>query len=140
MKSSLHSLLPFLSFLLHHLRLPSPELDQFLGKLTQMSSSSTELSQLLITTNSNDFLRPFETHRHGPRRKHCLFIVEKTCLLIRCLAKDVMLRVLATAGMCLPSRCLAMGLYVTTYYLTGVAGGLHTRVVNVRGIAYNTEP
>jgi hypothetical protein len=40
-------------------------------------------------------------------------IVKEVCLLIRCLAVDVLLRALATAGMCLPSRCLAMGLHVT---------------------------
>jgi hypothetical protein len=43
---------------------------------------------------SNDLLCPFITPRHGPRRKHSLSIVEKACLLI---------------------RCLAMGLYVTLY-------------------------
>jgi hypothetical protein len=97
-------------------------------------NSSTELPQLL-TTNSNDLLRPFISPRHGPCRKHSLSVVEKACLLIRCVAMDVMLlRVLAPARMCLPSRCLAIGLYVT-----GVASGLHARVVNVRGIAYNTE-
>jgi hypothetical protein len=41
--------------------------------------------------------------------------------MIRCLAMDViLLRALALAGMCLPIRCLAMGLYVTAYYKHGV--------------------
>jgi hypothetical protein len=45
-------------------------------------------------------------------------IVEKASLLIRCLAIDVLLlRAYASAGMCLPSRCLAMGLYVTILWL-----------------------
>jgi hypothetical protein len=39
-------------------------------------------------------------------------------LLISCLAMNVLfLRSLATAGMCLPSRCLAVALYVTLCYL-----------------------
>jgi hypothetical protein len=43
-------------------------------------------------------------------------IFEKACLLIHCLAMDVLLlRVYASAGMCLPTRCLAMGLYVTIF-------------------------
>jgi hypothetical protein len=37
-------------------------------------------------------------------------VVKEACLLIRCLEMDVLfLRALARAGMCLPSRCLAMG-------------------------------
>jgi hypothetical protein len=64
-------------------------------------------------SNSDDLVFPFITPRHGPRRKHSLSIVEKACLLIRYLALDVLLRGYASAGMCLPSRCLVMGLYVT---------------------------
>jgi hypothetical protein len=75
-------------------------------------SSSTKLSQLL-TTNSNDLLWPFITPRHRLRGKHSLSIFEKTCLLIRCLAVDVLLLgAYAPAGICFPSRCLATGLYV----------------------------
>jgi hypothetical protein len=41
-------------------------------------------------------------------------IVKEACLLIRCLAMDVILLLdLAPAEMCLLSRCLAMVLYVT---------------------------
>jgi hypothetical protein len=55
----------------------------------------------------------FITPRHGPHITQSLSIVEKACLLIRCLAIDVqLLRALAPAGMCLPSRCLPVGLYV----------------------------
>jgi hypothetical protein len=47
-------------------------------------------------------------------------IVKQAYLLILCLAIDVLLlRVLAPAGMCLPSCCVAMGLYVTLYILAG---------------------
>jgi hypothetical protein len=43
-------------------------------------------------------------------------IVEKACLLIRCIAMDlILLLAYSSAGMCLPSRCLAMGLYVTIF-------------------------
>jgi hypothetical protein len=44
MESSFHSLIPFLAFLLEHLRLPSPELDPILDK-----------------NNSNDLLCPLIT-------------------------------------------------------------------------------
>jgi hypothetical protein len=41
-------------------------------------------------------------------------VVKKACLLIRCVTIDVLLlHALAPAGMCLPSRCLAMGIHVT---------------------------
>jgi hypothetical protein len=112
MKSSFHSLIPFLPFLRNHLWLPSPELDPFLDSSLKWTPS-TELFQLL-TIESNDFLCPFITPRNGARRKHSLSIVEKACLLIRCLAIDALfLRAYASVGMCLPSRCLAMCLYVT---------------------------
>jgi hypothetical protein len=58
------------------------------------------------------------TPRHGTRRKSSLSVVEKACLLIRCPVMDgPLLRALATAGMCLQSRCLAVGLYVTILLL-----------------------
>jgi hypothetical protein len=41
-------------------------------------------------------------------------VVKEAYLLIHFLAMDVLfLRMLAPSGFCLPSRCLAMGLYVT---------------------------
>jgi hypothetical protein len=47
------------------------------------------------------------TSQHGPRRKHSLSIAEEACLLIRCLAIDVVLLLeYASAGIRLPSRCL----------------------------------
>jgi hypothetical protein len=39
----------------------------------------------------------------------------EACLLIRCLAMDVLLRAFASAGMCLPSRFLAVALSVTEF-------------------------
>jgi hypothetical protein len=104
MKSSLHSPIPFLPFLLSHLRL--------LFLLSHLRLLPPELDPIL--DKSNNLLCPFIILRHGPRRKHSLSIVEKAYLLICCLTMDVLLlRVYASAGTCLPSRCLAMGLYVT---------------------------
>jgi hypothetical protein len=102
MKSSLHPIIPFLPLLLTQLLLPSPELDPILD------NNSLKRPSLSLYNPS-----------HGKRRKHSLFVVEKACLMIRCLEMDVLLlRAYALAGMCLPSRCLAMGLYVTIYTIT----------------------
>jgi hypothetical protein len=95
-RSSLHSLIHFLPFLLKHLKLPYPELYHF-----------------LTTINSNDFLCSFIASRQGQRRKHNLSTVE-VCLLNRCLAMDVLLLlVFAPPGICLCRRCPAMGIYLT---------------------------
>jgi hypothetical protein len=41
-------------------------------------------------------------------------LVKEVFLLVRCLPLDVLLlRMFAPAGMCLPSRCLAVGIHVT---------------------------
>jgi hypothetical protein len=100
MKSSFHRLIPFLSFLLDHLRLPSPELNPIL--------------------DSNNFKRPSLSLYNPSARttqKTQLSIIDEACLLIPCLAVDVLLLLAyASSGMCLPSRCLAMGLFVTIYY------------------------
>jgi hypothetical protein len=101
MKSSLHSLIHLLPSLLNHLRLSSPEFDQF----------ST-------TTFSNDIFLSLYKPSARTTQKTTLSIVEKACLLIRCLTTDVQfLRAYALEGMCLPSRCLAMGLYHTILLL-----------------------
>jgi hypothetical protein len=98
MISSLHSLILFLPFLLNHLGLPSPEPDPVLDKTVcccQLRNSS---------------LWPLCMHR----AKNTTYIVKEAFVLIRCLAADVLLLLaLAPAGMCLPNRCLAVGLYVT---------------------------
>jgi hypothetical protein len=83
MKSSCNSLIPFLIFL---------------------------QTQFLTGTHANGLLYPV-IKRHGPHKKHNLSITEKACLLIRCLAIDVLLlRALASGGMCLLN---SWGLYVT---------------------------
>jgi hypothetical protein len=44
-------------------------------------------------------------------------IVDMSCLPRSCLAIDILLsRTLARAGMCLPSRCLALGIHVTVHF------------------------
>jgi hypothetical protein len=44
--------------------------------------------------------------------------IKEACWLVRCLALDVLfLRSYACAGMCLPSRCLTMCLYITVFYV-----------------------
>jgi hypothetical protein len=50
---------------------------------------------------------------HG-QRKNTACIVKEECLLIRCLAMDVLLfRAFASAGMCLLSRYLAKSIHTT---------------------------
>jgi hypothetical protein len=77
-----------------------------------MKTSSTELSQLLKTTYSlqlNPSLEPLCTDH----TENTASIVKNACLLIRYLAVDIlMLRAFTSAGMYLPSRCLAMGIHV----------------------------
>jgi hypothetical protein len=106
-KSSWHSLIPFLLFLLNHLRLLSPELEPVPFRLlfrTACYSAST--SPVLPNTSYNHFAR---TPRKTP-----FSVVQNACLLVRYLAMDVLLFLGAyVAGMSLPPRCLAMGIHVT---------------------------
>jgi hypothetical protein len=65
------------------------------------------------STISSDVLCPFIISRNRPHGKHPS-IVKEECLPVRYLAMDVLLsRARVLAGMCLPSRCLAMGVHVT---------------------------
>jgi hypothetical protein len=97
---SFNSLIPFLPFLLNHLRLPSPELYPIPDTTLNFASASTT-EHFFVTT------------LHGPA-ENTASIVKEARLLIRCQGMDVLLlRALAPAGMCFPSRCLAMGIYVT---------------------------
>jgi hypothetical protein len=58
-------------------------------------------------------LCPFITTRHGPYGKHGHSTVEEACWLVRYLAIDGLLLSAFVAGICLPTRCLAMGIHVT---------------------------
>jgi hypothetical protein len=110
MKSSLHSLIHFFHFF-------SITFDCHIQNSIQFST----------TTLSNNLLCPFITSRHKPRRTQSFSIVE-VCLLIRCLAMNVLLlRTFASARMCLPSRCLEMGFYVTILKITASHKIVHSR-------------
>jgi hypothetical protein len=98
MKSSSHSLIPFLPFLLNHLTLPSPELDPFPDNST-LKRPSLFLYNPLGRDDSENIAS---------------LLLRRLVLLIRCLAMGILLmRALVPAGMCLPSRCVAIGLYIT---------------------------
>jgi hypothetical protein len=60
------------------------------------------------------WLCPLMTPRHGPPRKTPSSVVKNACLLVRYPEMDVLLLLTVYAsGMCLPSRCLAMGICFT---------------------------
>jgi hypothetical protein len=76
----------------------------------------------LFTANSCSAEHFIITNMHEPRTKHHLSIVGKVCLQLYYLVTDVqLLRALAPAGMSLPSRCLAMNLYVTITILMSIS-------------------
>jgi hypothetical protein len=107
-KTSWHSLIPFLSFLLNHLRLPSPELDPVPFRLlffcTFCYSAST--SPLLPKTSYDHFA--------WTPRKTQSSVVQNTCLFVRYLAMDGFLFLgVCVAGMRLPARCQEMDIHVT---------------------------
>jgi hypothetical protein len=66
---------------------------------------------------SSDLLCLLTNPRRGPHGKHPCFVKE-ACLLVRYLAMDVLLfHAFPSAGMCLASRCLPMGVRVKTIYI-----------------------
>jgi hypothetical protein len=82
----------------------------------QAGVSKLESTRLKLTRTA--FFVPFITPRHEPRRKHGFYLLVRACLLTCCFSKEVLLlRTYTSAGMCLPSRCLAMGLYAKIYKL-----------------------
>jgi hypothetical protein len=54
-------------------------------------------------------------HSAWTPRKTPSSIVKNACLLVRYLAMDVLLLRARVAGMCLPTRCLAIGIHVNIY-------------------------
>jgi hypothetical protein len=104
-------LIPFLLFLLSHLRLPSPELDPVSLRLLFCTLSPT-----LLVLSSLMFCRTLLINTlHEPHGKHRL-LLSRMCLLVRYLAMDVLFfRAFASTGMCLPSRCQSVGIHVTIY-------------------------
>jgi hypothetical protein len=119
MKSSLHSLIHFLPFILNHSRLPSPELDPilFLNSTTSLHDYCSLLllsvSTLVYSAYSASTLLPCRTllitTLHGPRGKTVFIapLLSNGCPSVVACA--------CVAGMWLPTRCLAMGIQVTIY-------------------------
>jgi hypothetical protein len=111
LKSSLHSLIPSLPFLSITLDCHLQNSTQF---LTTINSNQLFFSYTLSVSDSNQPLPwnfPLYSLEADPTENIVFYcpILFEACLLIRCLAVDVLLlRALVPAGMCLPSRCLAM--------------------------------
>jgi hypothetical protein len=100
MKSSLHCLIPFLSFLLNCFRLPSSELDPIFDSSLKRPSLSLYNASALTTQKTQHL---------------CCWEVLFTDLVPE---MDVLLLgALASAGTSLRSRCVAVGLYFILLYL-----------------------
>jgi hypothetical protein len=102
MKTSLHSLIPFLPLFCSC---------QFRGFNSTIFDYSSLLLQLpLLCLVFGALLYHLGTdHTENTARN-----VDEACLPRRCLAIDVLLfHAFASAGMCLASRCVAMGMHVT---------------------------
>jgi hypothetical protein len=82
LKSSWHSLIPFSSFNLNDLRLPSPEFDSILFRLLFCTFSA--LSPLHSCPAEH-----FITTSHKPQRRTPFSIIKNARLLVRCLAMDI---------------------------------------------------
>jgi hypothetical protein len=90
MESSFHSLIPFLPL--------------FCSCQIRILDSSLYYCSMLL----------YAAQHFARTTQKTASLVKEACLLIRCLAMDVLLLLaLAPAGMCLRSRCLAVGLSVT---------------------------
>jgi hypothetical protein len=121
MKSSFHSLIPFLPLFCNcqFRRLDSV---QFLcSQAHVLAGWRLELDSVLILSFSTSLCyRTLLYNNFARNPQKTASVVKKACLMIRCLAMDVLfLRALARAGMCLPSRCLAMGIHVTISMMAG---------------------
>jgi hypothetical protein len=105
------------SFVIIVLQLPIPKTrlnsipSLYPGRLA--SRNSTLQSRLLFCTRSRILTVSFyNPSARTPRKTAC--IVDEACLPRRCLAINVLLsRSLTCAGVCSPSRCVAMGIHVT---------------------------
>jgi hypothetical protein len=110
MKSSFHSLIPFLP-LLCNFQFRRLESIEFLCSQAQIQAGWC-LETRLDYDFSNEIF--FITTLHGPPRKHTLSIFGKARLRSRCIATEissVVACVFVAVGMSLPSRCLAMNVY-----------------------------
>jgi hypothetical protein len=105
MRSSFHSLIPSLSLF-------STQFNSCVPKLISRQAGVPKLYSSFHSMPLNTSLWPLYTDH----AENTAFIVKEGCLPICCLAVAVLLlRVLTPAGMCLPSRYLAMGIHVTIH-------------------------
>jgi hypothetical protein len=105
MKSSWHSQISFLPFVLSGLRLPSPELESVLFRLLFYT----------MYTPSRPLTAPSYNSSARIPRKRQPPVVKESCSQLRCPAIDVPPLRAVVSGKCLPIRCLAMGIYVTIF-------------------------
>jgi hypothetical protein len=121
MKYSVHSLIPFLPLFCscQFRRLDTVQFNSSAPKLISREAGLSKLDfSLHATTRLLLFYRTLP-YNHSTRtpRKTLYSIVERAFLLTRFLTLEVpLLSEFACAGMCLPSRCLAMGIHVTICY------------------------
>jgi hypothetical protein len=113
MKSSLHSLIIFSPLFCSY------QFRRF-GSIQFLCSEAHILAgwrlETRLFTSDYSSVSFYKPSARTPRKTQPLFF-KKACLLIRCLAMDVLfLRALVRVGMCSPRRCLAMGIHVTTCY------------------------
>jgi hypothetical protein len=102
--------------------------------LTTLHNSTTSLRLLTVPSYNSSARTPQKTPPS---------VVRNACLLVRYLARDVLLLNAYDSGMCLPSRCLAMNICVTVHSVDraihlyvhikksvyqGVNGGLHVHL------------
>jgi hypothetical protein len=108
MNPSFHGLIPFLSLFCNcHLR--GVDSIQFLCSRAHILAGWRLVSSIHSMLLNISLYQLCKDHAENTAS-----IVKEDCLLIRYLAMDVLLlRAFASARICLPSRCLAIGLYVS---------------------------
>jgi hypothetical protein len=110
-KCSCQNLIPFLPFF-------SVTFDCHLQNSTEFSSDYC--SVLPATLSCSTPVLPEASYNHFARtpRKTPSSVVQNACLLVRYIAVDVLLLLSAcVAEMFLPTRCLAVGIHVTIYFI-----------------------
>jgi hypothetical protein len=108
MKSCLHRIIPFFAIIL---KLPIPK-----TRLNSIPLLPSSYPGRLVSRDSTQFFSAelfFITSLHGPRRKQPLYCWEGvlTAPLHSNGSNSIIACVFVAAGMCLPSRCLAMNVY-----------------------------
>jgi hypothetical protein len=121
MKSSWHSLIPFLPLFCscQFRRLDSVQIlwsEAHPAMLASRNSTLRFSTRLLFSTRSRLLTVSFYNPSARAPQKTA-YIVNEMCLPRRYLVVDVLLSLaLASAGICLSSRCLAVGLHVTAFF------------------------